>query len=71
MQTMMGSAKPGHLSLAARGDAAAAQPLKQDTDGTADAEEGSDEEIAELHELLQQMRDPAIRYNRFAAAVCI
>lgn len=48
------------MHSAARGTAAAAQPLKLDSDGSADAEE-TDEEAAELQELLQQMRDPAVR----------
>jgi hypothetical protein len=46
---------------AVHADPAAAQPLKSDSDGSGDAGDTLDEETAELHELLQQMRDPAVR----------
>lgn len=44
-----------------RTDPAAEQPLKSDTNGSGDMGDPSDEEAAELHELLQQMNDPAVR----------
>jgi hypothetical protein len=51
-----------HLHLCAvHTDPAAAQPLKSDTNGSGDMGDPSDEEAAELHELLQQMNDPAVR----------
>jgi hypothetical protein len=40
---------------------AAAQPLKAESDGTSEADDTSDEEAAELHRLLQQISDPAVR----------
>jgi hypothetical protein len=52
-----------------RADPAAAQPLKSVPNGNGDVGDTSDEETAELQELLQQMHDPAVRCYRHAASM--
>lgn len=52
------------------GESAAAQPLKHDSDTSGDAADTSDDEAAELQELLQQMRDPAVRQGTHRSSKC-